>query len=407
MHLDLDAFFASVEQKLDPSLIGKPILVGRVDPQGRSVPRGVIATCSYEARAFGCHSGMPLFQALKLCPQAIVVGGHYEEYLKASEKVFSICRRYAPRLEQTGLDEGFLDFSNTDLIYPDLAVVARKIKEEIKSEVGITASIGIAPTKVVAKVASDFKKPDGLTYVEKGQEKKFLSPLSLLNLPGVNTKTYEKIATILIDSTIVKQGKKIKIGDLAILSESFVEERLGKVGSSLWNSANGRDNIWFTSGFGFYKEEVKSISRSETFERNSNNLKFILAKLQALSEEVGQDLRRGGYFGRCVHVTIRYQNFRTVSRQRVLPYPTSLTKEIYEMGEALLKEFWDGHTPLRLVGIGISEFGENIQASLFNTVREKRLELEKRIDGLRERFGQRALVPASVLFLAKRKGAGG
>jgi len=407
MHLDLDAFFASVEQKLDPSLIGKPILVGRVDPQGRSVPRGVVATCSYEARAFGCHSGMPLFQALKLCPRAIVVGGHYEEYIKASEKVFSICRRYAPVVEQTGLDEGFLDFSNTDLIYPNLTIVAGKIKEEIKREIGITASIGIASAKVVAKVASDFQKPDGLTYVEKGQEKRFLSPLSLLDLPGVSTKTYEKIATILIDSNVVKQVQKITIGDLALFSEGFIEERLGKAGLSLWNSANGRDNIWFTSGFGFYKEGTKSISRSETFERNSNNLKFILAKLQALSEDVGKELRAEGYFGRCVHVTIRYGNFNTVSCQRVLPYPTALTKEIYELGETLMKELWDGHTPLRLVGIGISEFGENIQAPLFNTVREKRLELEKRIDDLRERFGQNAPVPASVLFLGKRKGADG
>src|SRR4030042_6172193 len=145
MHLDLDAFFASVEIKLKPSLKGKPVLVGRVDPHGRSVPRGVIATCSYEARKFGCKSGMPLFQALKLCPKAIVVGGHYEEYIKASAQVFSICARYAPKVEQIGIDEAFLDFSHTEWIYPDppagggLIDIARKIKEEVRREVGITA----------------------------------------------------------------------------------------------------------------------------------------------------------------------------------------------------------------------------------------------------------------------------
>src|SRR3989337_3082606 len=151
MHLDLDAFFARVEQKLNSSLKGKPILVGRVDPHGRSVPRGVVATASYEARKFGARSGMPLFQALKLCPQCIVVGGHYEEYIKASDEVFSICARYAPKVEQIGIDAAFLDFSGTDWIYPDLIKVAKEIKETIKKEVGITASIGIAAPKVVAK----------------------------------------------------------------------------------------------------------------------------------------------------------------------------------------------------------------------------------------------------------------
>src|SRR3990167_1380451 len=320
MHLDLDAFFASVEQKLNSSLVGKPILVGRVDPHGRSVPRGVVATASYEARKFGAKSGMPLFQALRLCPQCIVVGGHYEEYIKTSDAVFSICARWAPKIQYSSLDEAFLDFSGTELIYPDLIDSARKIKETIKSEIGITASIGIAATKVVAKVASDYQKPDGLTYVPKGA-----------------------------------------------------------------------DNVWFNP-----RVEVKSVSRSETFARNSNDSKFILAMLQGLAEKVGAEMRREDYFGRCVYVTIRYADFRTLSRQRVLPYSTASTKEIFEMGKQLLKELWDGRAPLRLVGIGISQFGPPasgiIQPSLFDSVSDKRLELEKRIDTLRERFGKEAVI---------------
>src|SRR4030067_2533043 len=176
MHIDMDAFCASVEQKLNPILQGKPILVGRVDPHGRSVPRGVVATASYEARKFGARSGMPLFQALKLCPNCIVVGGHYEEYIKASDAVFRICARWAPKIQYSSLDEAFLDFSGTELIYPDLIKITKKIKETIKSEIGITASIGIAATKVVAKVASDYQKPDGLTYVPKGAEKECRPP---------------------------------------------------------------------------------------------------------------------------------------------------------------------------------------------------------------------------------------
>ena len=401
MHLDLDAFFASVEIKLNPSLRGKPVLVGRVDPHGRSVPRGVIATCSYEARKFGCRSGQPLFQALKLCPEAIVVGGHYEEYIKASNQVFSIAARYAPKIEQTGIDEAFLDFSGTELIYPDLVEIAKKIKEDVEREVGITASIGIAGTKVCAKVASDFQKPDGLTYVELGREKEFLAPLPLTDLPGVNNKTSQKILTILIDSNIVKENKEIAIGDFASLPRDFVEENLGKVGLSLWQAANGIDNLWFSP-----RAEVKSVSRSETFAKNSSDPKFILAMLQYLTEKVGEEMRREGYFGRCVHVTIRYSDFRTVSRQRMLPYSTALTKEIYEMGEILLKELWDGCTPLRLVGIAVSKVEakcQTLQPNLFDRVREKRLELEKRVDYLRSKFGKDSVVPATLSGLKHRK----
>lgn len=171
MHLDLDCFFASVEIKLNPSLKGKPVLVGGVNPQGKNVPRGVIATASYEARKYGCKSGMPLYQALRLCPKAIVVGGHYEEYIQASDQVMQIASRYAPRVEQVGIDEAFLDFRSTEVLYPDLKSVAQKIRAEVKAEVGITASIGLAATKVCAKVASDYRKPDGFTYVPSGVEK--------------------------------------------------------------------------------------------------------------------------------------------------------------------------------------------------------------------------------------------
>ncbi len=387
MHLDLDAFFASVEIKLNPSLRGKPVLVGRVDPHGRSVPRGVIATCSYEARKFGVKSGMPAFQALKLCPQAVVVGGHYEEYIKASDQVFSIAARYAPKVEQIGIDEAFLDFSRTEWIYPDLTKIARRIKEEVKREVGITASIGIAATKVCAKVASDYQKPEGVTYVESGREKEFLAPLPLTDLPGIGRKMEEYFHRL---------GVKT-LGELANVPFEKIKA-WGKFAINLWEAANGVDNIWFVP-----RGEVKSVSCSETFARNSADIKFILAMLQHLTEKVGAEMRSKGYQGKCVYATIRYRDFRTVSRQRVLAYPTSSTKEIYEMGKILLRELWDSRTPLRLVGIGISQFGETIQPSLFDNVREKRLNLEKRIDTLREKFGKDAVVPAALMSLGKVK----
>lgn len=383
MHLDLDCFFASVEIKLNPQLKGKPVLVGGVNPQGKNVPRGVIATASYEARKFGCKSGMPLYQALKLCPNAVVVGGHYEEYILASDAVMQIAARYAPRVEQIGIDEAFLDFSQTELIYPDLKFIAEKIRSEIKKEVGITASIGLAPTKVVAKVASDYHKPDGFTYVSEGTQKAFLSPLPIGDLPGIGRKMEEYFHRLGVRT----------LGELAAVPYQKIEA-WGRFATNLWEAANGKDNIWFTPHV-----EVKSISRSETFYKDSPDEKFILAMLRKLTESVGEEARTYGYFGRCVYVTIRYKDFRTVSRQRVLTSPTASTKEIFDMGEILLRELWDFRTSLRLVGIGLSQFGETVQPSLFDGVRNKRLELEKRIDRLRAKFGKQSVVPASLLLL--------
>lgn len=385
MHLDLDCFFASVEIKLNPALRGKPVLVGGVNPQGKSVPRGVIATASYEARKFGCKSGMPLYHALKLCPNAIVVGGHYEEYIDCSDKVMQIAARYAPRVELVGIDEAFLDFSKTEIIYPDLQVVAQKIRSDVEKEVGITASIGLAKTKVCAKVASDFHKPNGFTYVPAGTEKEFLAPLPIKDLPGIGRKMEEYFHRL---------GVKT-LGELASVPFERIEA-WGKFAHNLWEAANGVDNIWFVP-----RTTVKSISRSETFYKDTPDPMFISAMLRKLTEKVGSEARSEALNGRCVYVTIRYKDFRTVSRQRVLPYFTSSTKEIYDMGEELLKELWDSKTPLRLVGIGISQFGEIVQPSLFDEVRDKRLELEKRIDELRSRFGKQAVIPASLMLLRK------
>jgi len=286
-----------------------------------------------------------------------------------------------------------LDFSGTEIIYPVLADVAKKIKKDVKNEVGITASIGIAATKVVAKIASDFQKPDGLTYVPKGKEREFLSSLPIVDLPGIGRKMEEYFHQL---------GVKT-IGEISRIPYEKINV-LGKFATHLQEAASGVDNIWFTS-----RSEVKSVSHSETFAINSSDLKFILAMLQKLAERVGERMREGGYNGRCVYVTIRYFDFRTVSRQRVLFYPTNITREIYEIGETLLEELWDRRVPLRLVGIGISHFApttqglEPKQLVLFESQREKRLELEKRIDYLRERFGGSAIVPATLVFRRRRE----
>lgn len=393
MHLDLDCFFASVEVKLEPALKGKPILVGGVNPQGKNVPRGVVATASYEARKFGCKSGMPLFQALRLCPDAIVVGGHYEEYIFASAKVMKIAARYAPHIEQTGIDEVFLDFSQTEIIYPDLKLIAKEIRTTIRKEVGITASIGLAATKVVAKIASDFNKPDGFTFVPEGAEKAFLAPLPVRDLPGIGRK---------MEIYFQKLGVQT-LGELASIPFKKIEA-WDKSATNLWEAANGIDNVWFKP-----RVEVKSISRSETFYKDTPDANFILAMLRKLTEKVGAKARAEGYKGRCIYVTIRYKDFRTLGRQRVLPYHTNITKEIYDLAETLLQELWDGKTALRLVGIGLSQFtpkGQTLelkQLFLFDSLKGKRLDLEKRIDLLRAKFGKDAVIPASLVWLKDSK----
>ncbi len=390
MHLDMDCFFAAVEIKLNPELKGKPVVVGGVNPQGKNVPRGVIATASYEARKFGCKSGMPVYQALRLCPDAIVVGGHFEDYIRCSDQVMEICARYAPRVEQIGIDEAFLDFSNTEVLYPDLKIVAEKIRADIKKEVGLTASIGLAKTKVCAKVASDFNKPDGFMYVKEGTEKTFLAPLPLRDLPGIGYKMEKYFKNLGCET----------LKDLASVPFEKIEA-WGRQAINLWEAANGVDNIWFTP-----RTRVKSISRSETFYKDTPDEDFILAMLRKLTESIGTEARSGGYKGKTVHVFIRYKDFRTVGRQRVLTEPTNITKEIYDLGETLLKELWNSETPLRLVGIGLTQLSseneekeEMVQQSLFNSDDSKRLELEQRIDNLRQRFGKEAVIPASLMYL--------
>ena len=253
----------------------------------------------------------------------------------------------------------------------------------MQKEIGITASIGLAATKVVAKVASDYHKPDGLTYVEEGAEKDFLAPLPIRDLPGIGPK---------MEIYFHRLGVKT-LGEVAQLPKEKVKS-FDKALTGLWQAANGADNVWYTP-----RTVAKSVSRSETFYTDREDEKFILAMLRKLTESVGEELREEGFSGRCVYVTIRYSDFHFVSRQRVLPSPTNITKEIYDMGETLLKELWDGRSALRLVGIGISQFGEELQPSLFEGARNKRLGLEKRIDKLKNKFGKDAVIPASLLLL--------
>jgi DNA polymerase-4 len=369
MHIDLDAFFVSVEQALNPELRGKPVVVG-----GKLGSRGVVATASYEARAFGLHSAMPLSTAVRLCPQAIFIEGNYQNYSEVSKKFMAILADFSPFLEPMGLDEAYMDATGFESLHGSIHQMALKIKERIKSELGIIASIGIASCKVVAKVASDESKPDGLIEIPVGQEASFLAPLAIRKLPGVGKKT---------EQVLVNQGIRT-IGQLARMSSTALKSRFGVFGEVLHRYANGVDNSLVTS-----PEESKSISRETTFEEDTRDNIFLVATMRYLSEKVGCDLRRLGKQTRCISIKVRYADFTTISRQQTIPQLTDLDEIIFRTGNELLqKAITTERQAVRLVGIGVSNLSEpGRQLMLINDAEQRLVKLNRAVDRIRDKYG--------------------
>ena len=292
-HIDLDAFFVTVEQVLNPSLRNKPVIVG-----GRPGGRGVVASASYECRKFGVHAAMPLARAQKLCPQAIFLTGNYRKYAEFSDKFMSILSDYSPSMESGGLDEAYLDVTGCEN-FGSWRNLALTIKERIKKETGLVASVGIAPCKVVAKVASDLSKPDGLIEVLPGQEKNFLAPLAVQKLPGVGEKT----------AKILKSAGIETIGQLAEMPLELFRSRYGEGMLWLREHARGIDNSPVET-----RGEAKSISRETTFEKDTMDTGFLKATLRYFAEKLGADLRESNKKARTVTLKLRYTDFETVNR---------------------------------------------------------------------------------------------
>ncbi len=298
MHIDLDAFFVSVEQVLNPDLKGKPVVVG-----GRPDRRGVVATASYEARAFGIHSAMPLITASRLCPQAIFIEGSFARYRDASQKFMAILADFSPYLEPLGLDEAYLDATGFESIHGSSRQMAESIRGRVNRELGLHASVGIATCKVVAKIASDLSKPDGLLVVPAGEEGSFLSKLPVDKLPGIGKKS-EQILKGLGVSTI---------GELAALPPHVLKTHFGAAGEIMRNQANGIDDRKVEP-----PGEVSSISRETTFGKDTRDNSLLEATLRYLGERVGGELRQQGKQARCVAIKLRYADFTTVTRQHTL-----------------------------------------------------------------------------------------
>jgi len=377
LHLDLDAFFASVEQRDNPLLYGKPVVVG-------GHKRGVIATVSYEARKYGLYSGMPLFKAKKICPQAIFLKGNFSKYKKASSQFLEIISSYSPIVEPLGLDEAFVDLTGTELLYKNFTQLILEIKRRVKKEIGITVSVGLSWQKNCAKIASDINKPDGFLKVEEGKEKDFLAPLILRRLPGIGQKTVETLNSFGI----------YKVGELFLLGPQKAKLLLGRNGIRLWRIAAGKDNSRVTP-----PSLPKSVSRSTTFAFDSKNEEFIKGVLFYLCQKVATDLRKYKVESKITSLIIKTYQFASFSRQQTGP-PTCTAKEIYERSLWLLDNIWNKTIPLRLIGVKVSGFGKTgSQLSLFDKKPFAWLAIEETADKIREKYGFLTLQPASVLKL--------
>ena len=373
LHIDLDAFFVSVEEALNTKLKGKPVIVGG-DPERR----GVVASASYEARPFGIHAGMPLSKARRLCPQAIFIRSHFSLYKDASAKFMKILGDFSPHIEPLGFDEAYLDVTGCEEPYGSLQKLALAIKERINEELKLTASVGIATCKVVAKIASDLCKPDGLLEIAPGDEQAFLNPLPIDKLPGVGKKTEQAL----------KETGVTTIGELASLPLDTIKRQFGSTGAVIHSYARGMDDREVEA-----PGEDKSISQQLTFARDTLNRNFLEANLHNLCQEVCQELRSQNKKARCVAIRLRYADFKTITRQVNLKEASDVTQVIFTTSQHLLsKALAQQEKPVRLIGIRISSlFGEGKQLSMFDSEIEKPEHLDKAIDRIRRKYGPTAI----------------
>ena len=386
IHLDMDAFYASVEVLDNPELRGKPVVVGGLSS------RSVVSAASYEARKFGIHSAMPTLTAHKLCPEAIFLPGRMGRYREISGQIMAIFHRFTPLVEPISLDEAFLDVSGSEKLFGSGAGIAATIRALIRSETGLTASAGVASCKLLAKIASDLEKPDGLTVVEPGRERQFLAELPINRLWGVGRTTLKSLKMLSVRT----------IGDLAALPLDILTAKYGnKHGSHMYYVARGIDERPVVVG-----REAKSIGHEDTFREDIRDLPTIRKELLSLATRVGERLRRHGKEGKTISIKVKYNDFVTNSRSLTLAESTSNSMEIFHHGWELVQKTEAGRKPVRLLGLSISNFvsaGEDGQLALFsnNHAKEKGKELTKAIDKLNLKFG-RVISPGTLIKKKER-----
>ena len=380
LHIDLDAFFVSVEQVLAPDLRSKPVVVG-----GRPDRRGVVASASYEARVFGIRAGMPLAQAYRLCPKAIFLQGSFPAYRDASGRFMEILADFSPCLEPAGLDEAYLDVTGCEA-HGIPRQLALRIKERVKKELKLIASVGVASCKVVAKIASDLGKPDGLVEVAAGQEKDFLAPLPVASLPGVGKKTEQALKAMGIST----------VGQLATLPPEAINNRFGAAGVMIHHYANGIDNREVEP-----PGEAKSISRETTFAEDTLDRAFLQAILRYLCERVGAELRQESKHTRTITLKLRYADFETITRRISSKEVTDADEVIFAGAVKLLDQALARKRKLvRLIGVGVSNLGSyGKQLYLLDSRPQRLWHLDKAIDRIRKKYGFTAIQTGRTLLL--------
>ena len=389
-HVDMDAFFVSVEELFDPALIGKAVVVG-----GQRDERGVVAAASYEARKFGVHSAMPLRTAAKLCPHAVFVNGHRHRYLEYSEKVHAVLTRSSPLVEMASIDEAYLDMTGTERLHGPVLSAAHQLHHKIKAETQLNCSIGIGTSRLVAKVASAKAKPHGILWVIPGQEARFLAPLDVRDIPGVGKVT---------EQSLLKLGIR-RVGDLARFDDGFLEEHFGKWGLALAGKSRGEDaGGWFVNEVGA-DIGAKSISHEHTYNQDTANLEQLESTLMRLSEMVGRRLREQDLHARVIQLKLRYKDFTTITRAHSLPAPTQLDTEIFEQIRALFRKNWRKGGQVRLLGVHAASFEKPThQGDMLEDGRRRRWQQAlSAADHLRDKFGESSVSLAAGLAGAFRE----
>ena len=371
-HFDLDSFFVSVELIKDPSLKGKAVIVGGQNE------RGIVSTCSYEARKFGVHSAMPMKTAMRLCPQAIVISGTYSDYSRYSKWVTQIIASKAPLFEKASIDEFYIDLQGMDKFFDPLKWTI-ELREQIINETGLPISFGIAKNKMVAKMATNEAKPNGFLQVPEGKEKEFLACLEVDKIPGVGEQTNQ----------VLNYHGIILIKDLQNTTPENLEKLLGKWGYELWYKAQGKHTSVITE----YRD-TKSISKENTFEENVTDIDYLMSEIVVMTEKISFELRKEEKVTGCVTIKIRYPDFETNSRQVSIPY-TSADDEIIPIAKDLFHKLYKKGKPVRLLGVRLSDLSNDaVQTNLFTNTERKNV-LYKAIDDVKNRFGRASVYRAS------------
>jgi len=381
IHLDMDAFYPSVEVLDNPELRGKPVIVGG------SRERGVVSSASYEARKFGVHSAQPMATAMQLCPKGIVMPVRMARYQEVSQQVFEIFHIFTPLVEPLSIDEAFLDVTGSTRLFGSPVEIAKKIKQKIVERTGLTISAGVAPSKFVAKVASDMEKPDGLTVVARDKVRQFLDPLPIKKMWGAGKVTQKALARLSIHT----------FKDLRQASVEVLEKKLGKQGIHMHRLALGIDERDVVT-----LHDIKSIGHEDTYSKDILDLKLAKRELLSLANRVARRMRRKGLEGKTITLKVKYSDFKLITRSVTLHHYTNDSAEIYSNVCSLLEKTAVGKRPVRLLGISLSNLtdtGVGRQLSLFNQneSNEKRKELNKTADSILEKFGNRSIRPGSLI----------